>query len=163
MPDSLVKKNWRIAWFWGGGYGRVHGRIMVTRTFQTKRDKRYIICRKFSRRWFLARNFLAYIQSTKHLTQKSIPRCPGAFARVWRTLPLTTAQWLPRNAMDPSLMCWTTGLWLWGAVVFWGTNYTYTRSHSNSAISICTLFYIFCIYTHLSALMRLPRVSSYAC
>ena len=68
----------------GGGYGRVHGRIMVTRTFQTKRDIRYIICRNFSRRWFLARNFLAYVKIKKHSTQKnpSLPQgvCSGLMA-----------------------------------------------------------------------------------
>ena len=145
----------------GGVHGRVHGRILVTRTFRNTRDKRYIICRIFSRRWFLARNFLAYIQSTKHLTQKSIPRCPGAFARVWRTLPLTTAQCLPRNAMDPSLMCWTTGLWLWGAVI---GGVGLFRGHTNILLEIILIhlfvlyFIILCIHTPPSALLLLPRV-----
>ena len=31
-------------------------------------------------------------------------------------MPLSTAQWQPRNDMHPSLMCSTTGTWLWGAV-----------------------------------------------
>ena len=62
--------------FFVRGHGWAHGRILVTRTFQNKRDKRYIICKSFLRRWFLARNFLAYVQSTKHLTQKKHPSLP---------------------------------------------------------------------------------------
>ena len=63
--------------------------------------------------------------------------------------------------MDPSLMCWTTGPWLWGAVV---DGVGLFRGHTNIILEIILIhlfvlyFIILCIHTPPSALLLLPRV-----